>query len=163
MATNIILLHYNNYFNRIAKLAGNTAQDYTTLDSKYSTITSVNFNPNDNVTTSMILGKGEIPVSGQELDSYDYLLVINADDVNYPVLSRWFIIERVRTRDGQYQFDLKRDVIADYYEQVLNAPCYVEKGIINDINNPLLCNPESISVNQIKKSETPIIDESGCS
>jgi hypothetical protein len=42
----------------------------------------------------------------------------------------------------------------------MDAPCYVEKGIINDTSNPLIFNPENVSVNQIKQAETPLVDES---
>lgn len=77
MATDIVLLHYNNYFNRQIKVAGNVLSDYTSEDIYYSSVSVVNFNEADGVSTSLILGKGELPTASKALDSYDYLLVVD--------------------------------------------------------------------------------------
>lgn len=74
---------------------------------------------------------------------------------------RWFVLESERTRNGQYRIALKRDVLADHLTQILNAPCFVEKGNIKDINDPLLYNNESMTYNQIKKEEYELKDNSG--
>ena len=65
-----------------------------------------------------------------------------------------------RTRGGQYELTLRRDVLADFNSEVETAPIYVEKGIINDISSPLLCNNESLQVNQIKTKEVLLKDKS---
>jgi hypothetical protein len=44
----------------------------------------------------------------------------------------------------------------------MSAPCYVEKGVIRDPNDPLLMNSEGAIFNQIKQSEAPLVDETGC-
>lgn len=162
MNTDIVLLHYNNYFNRQIKVAGTELAQYTALDANYTTVELVNFNPSDGVSTSLVLGKGEIPTTGKDLDSYDYLLLIDHDDTDKKVLSRWFIIDRDRTRDGQYQFTLRRDVIADNYDAVKGSTTFVEKGIISDTTNPLLYNKENATFNQIKQGETLLKDSTGC-
>lgn len=72
---------------------------------------------------------------------------------------RWFIIEWQKTRGKQYRAILKRDVIADNYNTVINAPAYIQKATITNKNNPLLYNKEGMAYNQIKISETPIKDE----
>ena len=54
---------------------------------------------------------------------------------------------------------LKRDVIADNYNDVVNSPIFLEKGYINDVNDPLLYNSESMNLNQIKQLEIPLKDE----
>ena len=36
---------------------------------------------------------------------------------------------------------------------------FIEKGFINDVNDPLLYNSESMNVNQIKQEEIPLKDE----
>lgn len=54
---------------------------------------------------------------------------------------------------------LKRDVIADNYNDVVDSPIYLEKGFINDVNDPLLYNSESMNLNQIKQLEIPLKDE----
>ena len=42
---------------------------------------------------------------------------------------------------------------------MINSPIFLEKGFINDPNDPLLYNSESMSLNQIKQSEIPLKDE----
>ena len=54
---------------------------------------------------------------------------------------------------------LRRDVIADNLQAIVDAPIYIEKATIKDANNPLLFNSENLQVNQIKKEEYPIKDE----
>lgn len=76
--------------------------------------------------------------------------------------SRWFVLEWQRTRKNQYRAILKRDVIADNFEQVLNAPTYIKKAKIRDVNDPMIYNKEGMAFNQIKQSETPIKDETNC-
>lgn len=161
MATDIVLLHYNNYFNRTIKVPGNTLADYTALDTNYTTISAANFNPADGVTTTLIVGKGEAATVGKELNSYDYLLVVD-DDTNHTVLSRWFITDENNTRDGQYQLTLRRDVIADNYDAVKGSTTFIEKAMISDVTNPLLYSNENCSFNQIKQSETLLKDSTGC-
>ena len=71
-------------------------------------------------------------------------------------------MEWYKNREGQYVATLKRDVIADNYYAVLQeAPVFIEKGYVNDSENPLLYNSENNSFNQIKKSEKLIKDETG--
>ena len=90
--SDIILLHYNNYFNRKAMHPGNSATNtisqYTALDSNYVRVSGVNFNPADGVDTSLVLGKGEIPTSGKELDTFDYLITCEVGDTDPAVTSR---------------------------------------------------------------------------
>ena len=69
-------------------------------------------------------------------------------------------MECVRVRGGQYKLALKRDVLVDFNSEVMNSPCFVEKGFINDLKSPLLYNPESNVVNEIKQNETLLKDES---
>ncbi len=46
----------------------------------------------------------------------------------------------------------------DYGESIMSSPCYVEKGWIDDVNNPLLLNSEGFSGNQQKQGETVLRD-----
>lgn len=50
----------------------------------------------------------------------------------------------------------------DFNIKIMNSPCFVEKGFINDPNDPLLLNSEGMSFNQIKKDEFFIRDETNC-
>ena len=85
MATSILLLHYNNYFNRIIKKL-DTIADYQKADSHSVTCYNINFNPGDGVSTSLILGHGTNPANifSNEAD-YDYAVVFDPND-NKPII-----------------------------------------------------------------------------
>ena len=154
----ILIFNYNNYYNRIIKKE-NTIGAYKTAGSLvYNNGDNVtNFNPNDGVTTSLIIGTKIADGTGYGGNG-DYVLVVDdqhAQDTDAPV-SRWFIIEHERTRQGQFNLTLKRDIIADYYDQVIVAPMIVNRAMIDDINNNLLYNSEGFDLNQIKKGEVKL-------
>ena len=153
----LLLLHYNNYFNRIIKRKS-TIDDYKAADANYKEASNINFNPGDGVNTSLVLGLGQ---NGSlfEGDEFDYLVAYETVDNITKIDSRWFILEQDRKRSGQYELTLKRDVIADNYIDVVDSPIYLEKGFINDVNDPLLYNSESMNLNQIKQLEIPLKDE----
>ena len=150
---NLYIYKFNNYYNRILKKHDNF-NDYDDF-LLYGPVASVHsFNPNDGVNTTQIIGALDNVYDG----TGDYLLAVNSDNT---INSRWFIIKNSRTREGQYQLTLRRDLLVDYYEYVINSPCFIEKAILSD-NNPLIFNDEGISTNQIKTSETPLKDATGC-
>ena len=156
----LLLLHYNNYFNRIIKKE-NTIADYKAADADYKEASNINFNPGDGVNTSLVLGLGQ---NGSLFvgDEFDYLVAYEVVDNVNVINSRWFIVEQDRQRAGQYELTLKRDVLADNYNDVVNSPIFLEKGFINDVNDPLLYNSESMNLNQIKQFEVPLKDETEC-
>lgn len=160
---NILLLRgFNNYFNRIVK-KHTTIANYKSNSQSYIEYSNVNFNSNDGVTTELILGSTAQKESGSPLawennGTPDYLVCHEVVSGTTVIRSRWFVLESERTRDGQYRLALRRDVLAEYLTNIKSAPCYVEKGIVNNATNPLIVNPEGISVNQIKQSETPLVD-----
>ena len=156
----LLLLHYNNYFNRIIKKE-NTIADYKAADADYKEVSNINFNPGDGVNTGLVLGLGQ---NGSlfEGDEFDYLVAYEVVDNVNVIDSRWFIVEQDRQRAGQYELTLKRDVLADNYTDVVNSPIFLEKGFINDVNDPLLYNSESMNLNQIKQFEVPLKDETEC-
>lgn len=156
----LLLLHYNNYFNRIIKKK-DTIADYKAADQYYKEVSNINFNPGDGINTSIVLGLGQNgDIFGS--DEFDYLVASETVDNTNVIKSRWFIVEQDRKRAGQYELTLKRDVLADNYNEVINSPIFLEKGFINDVNDPLLYNSESMNVNQIKQLEIPLMDETKC-
>ena len=157
----LLLLHYNNYFNRIIKKK-DTIADYKAADADYKEVSNINFNPGDGVNTSLVLGLGQTGALFEGDDEFDYLVAYEVVGNDKVINSRWFILEQDRQRSGQYELTLKRDVIADNYADVLNSPIFLEKGFINDVNDPLLYNSESMNVNQIKQLEVPLKDETEC-
>lgn len=138
-------LNYNNYYNRIKK-GFNTIDEYGSY--VLESFEGVSFNPNDGVATSQILNL--------ELTDPDYLIVVNEDN---EIVSRWFIIESSRVREGQYNIQLLRDVIQDWREEVLSSPSVIHKGYLAS-NDPGIFVPEDVVVNQIKKSERLLKDNS---
>ena len=160
----LLLLHYNNYFNRIIKKK-DTIADYKATDEYYKEVSNINFNPGDGINTAIVLGLGQNGnIFGDIVgnDEFDYLVAYEVVNNNNVINSRWFIVEQDRKRGGQYELTLKRDVLADNYNDVINSPIFLEKGFINDVNDPLLYNSESMNLNQIKQSEIPLMDETKC-
>ena len=115
---------------------------------------NINFNPNDGVTTELILNTTE------GLPTPDYLIAAEQDGFR-TINSRWFVIEAQRTRALQTRLTLYRDLVADHLEQIIDAPMFVEKATLT-ASNPLIYNSEDISVNQIKTAEHLLKDKTDC-
>lgn len=145
----LYILKYNNYYNRLVKQE-NSLDDY--MQYVVYQLESVNFNPNDFIYTEHIIGSGDYTGIG------DYLLVA---DENGEIVSRWFILEAVRKRGGQFNLNLYRDTVADYYNLIIKSPMFIEKATI-PVDNPLIFNSENMTYNQVKKSESLLKDKSGC-
>ena len=107
----LYILNYNNYYNRIMKRES-SIEDYQSYI--IYTLESSNFNPTDGVDTTHVFGSNAHIYDG----SGDYVLVVNEYN---EIVSRWFIIEAVRSRQGQWVLDLKRDLFADYWDQIIET------------------------------------------
>ena len=116
----------------------------------YVEFQGINFNPADSVDTELI-------VNWPEDWNPDYMIEIDDHD---HVLARWFVIDFERTRLGQYNCTLRRDVIADNYNQIMSAPTFVEKAMVS-ASDPMILNSEGMTYNQIKKDEVLLKDETG--
>lgn len=145
------IYNYNNYYNRQIKIE-NTIAEYGT---PIHTQQGVNFNPNDGVNTTLIVGKTGNAYNG----TGDYIII--ADDDNN-TFTRWYIIDHTRTLKGQYRLTVHRDLIADYKTEIIDAPVFIEKATLND-DDPFIFNSEDMTFNQIKQSETMLKDFTGCS
>lgn len=123
---------------------------------------SVNFNPNDQIETSVVING----TSGT--GTYLEVFAEGANPVKEDALSHWFVIsyERVIGSDRQCRLRLRRDVLRDYCKgpkkSLFNdSDIYLAKGTIGDTFSPFLLNREDISLNQIKTSEMLLKDETG--
>lgn len=145
MLATLYFYDYNNYYNRIVKKE-DTLADYAQYLMGY--VSNTNFIPNDDVNTEQILNWDE----ESEMPNY---MIVSYD--NETIASRWFVIENSRLRNGQYKLILRRDLMADYYDTVINSDCFVEKAILAD-SDPLIYNKEDMTVNQIKIGETVLKD-----
>lgn len=143
-----LLSGYNSYYNHKIKVHS----DYETW--VVHTINNVNFNPNDNVRTEHICN-----YDGENGD-VNYMLLVeeNLEGGLDTIVSRWFVLDAIRLRNGQCRFILKRDVIADYIYQVITSTCIIHKGYIRDYNDPAIYNRDG-NYNRIKKAEYLLKDE----
>ena len=78
----LLLLHYNNYFNRIIKKK-DTIADYKAADADYKEASNINFNPGDGINTSLVLGLGQTGSIFTSTDEFDYLVAYETvDNIN---------------------------------------------------------------------------------
>ena len=143
-----------NYFNRIIKKY-DTLAEYQDLGT-HSYSTTVNFDPGNGLQTIQVFGTQNTLVLNFNAS---YCLVYTTANNVDTIVSRWWVMDQTRTRNGQYKLSLKRDVVADFQDLIVDSPCFIEKAKIRDFTNPLLFNKEDMTFNQIKKAETPLQDE----
>lgn len=135
---NLYFLKWNNYYNRTYKPLNSVdeAEVVGVIEN------CSNWNPNDGVDAEQYTAYStfvKIP---------DYMVVLE----NGEITSKWYVIECVRTRSGQFKVSLHRDLIADYYERIKDSPMFIEKGFLS-ASSPLIFNKENMTFNQIKKGE----------
>lgn len=139
MTNTLYLLAYNNYYNRLVKVE-DSLEDY--LPYVQFQTNNINSSPGDHINTAYI-------VNVPDNIAFDYAILTDGTDT---IVSRWFVLESVRKCAGKYEIFLYRDTIADYYNLIMAAPCFVERGFVNN-DNVLIYNSENVSFNQIKKAE----------
>lgn len=142
---NLQFYKWNNYYNR-------TYKPFSLAEASNALVGSIlnvnGFNPNDGVDTEQMTGLNtftEIP---------NYCVVVEGTEI----ISKWFVIECQRTRQGQYKLSLHRDLISDYYQELMDAPVFIEKGFL-PYSNPLIFNRESMTFNRVKKAEVLLKDD----
>ena len=148
--TYVYLLKYNNYYNRNFKKL-ETLDEYNPYILKNGTelaAFNVNFKPADGVQTTQV-------INGYTGLEPDYLLVADEDQ---NIISRWFVIESYRESLYKYTLTLRRDVLADNWESIVDSPMFIEKATLPQ-DNKLIFNKEQISLSQIKRSETLLTDD----
>lgn len=155
-----VLWNCSNYFNRRVRRFLTLAEYVANRPFFNAKGENIAFNLADGIATQWTMNAD---IATQETFSQngdpDYLLVIDNRDNEKRILSRWFITEVFYVRATQRTLKLRRDVVADYYDAVVNAPCIVERGPVQS-DSPLVYNSEPGDVNQIKKEEILLRDES---
>ena len=148
----VLLSGYNNYYNRIYKRE-NTIQEYIDASSEYVVFQDgMNFEYRDGTNTEKLFNTGAFTGEPNYL-----LLKENANDT--VPSSRWFVVDWVMVRGNQYKAVLRRDLLADNYEEIMKSPCFIEKGYVGPEDSAIF-NKENITVNQIKTRETLLKDDS---
>ena len=144
----ILLENYTDYFSRKVILHNLTSEYYDAVGTgHYEIKPGVNFNPNDNLSTELVVNSMAIQPN--------YLLV--AAEQSYVIQSRWYVLRAERLLGGQWRLTLRRDVIADNYKSLKEAPVYVEKGMLPD-TDPMICNSEGVQFNKVKIGEELLKD-----
>lgn len=146
----LYLLHYNNYYNRLVKQEISLQRyiDYIVGEP----LPNINFIPNDFINTEQI-------INWNYQEDPDYLVVV---DEYGEINSRWFIVSTTRTRAGQLRLELHRDLVVDYYNVIVEAPCFIEKATPKSIRDPAIYHSENMSFNEIKEREQLLYDETKC-
>lgn len=142
---NLYLLKFNNYYNRIVKKFNTLVEYLVTPYYNNDVVENVNFNPNDGVDTKQIINSN---------GKFDYCILSDGITIE----SRWFILESKRQRNGQYLLTLRRDLVVDNYNSIINAPTFIEKATVSN-SDPAIFNNEEMGFNQIKTSETLLKDK----
>ena len=148
----VLLSGYNNYYNRIYKRE-DTIQEYIDASSEYVVFQdNMNFEYRDGISTEKLFNTGEF--TGEP----NYLLLKQSATDTVP-LSRWFVVEWVKVRGGQYKALLRRDLLAEHYDAITSSPCFIEKGWVPNTDSAIF-NKENMTFNQIKTSEQILRDDS---
>lgn len=148
-----LLCGYNNYRNRTYRKSSNLEAYTDASDTSYvSTDKDTNFSIEDGIVMSHVFN-----IKNYTGGEPNYLLLLDKD--TNEIESRWFVIDWDKIRGGQYAASLRRDLLADNYEAITKAPCFIEKGYVGP-NDSAIFNKEDMTFNQIKQSEQLLIDES---
>ncbi len=167
----LILWGFNNYFdrkiiyhaNRETSPTGDFTAPYKEEANGYEIHTDINFNTNDGINTDLVVNfdeDGNITTK----DKPNYLVVYQRERVPAPggqwfynelIRERYFIEDAIRLRGFQYRLILRRDVIADAYNDIKKMPAYMLKGHLNE-NDPRILNDEGLNLNKIKVDEYEI-------
>lgn len=153
---NLYLLQYNQYYNRLVKREEGLSAylPYVvygpSINDEYLLTDIENFYEADGIDMKQTVNTPDA--------DFDYLV---AADEYGRIHSRWFVIQALRTAIGQYELSLHRDLLADYYDFIINSPAYIERAIVSK-SNKFIYNSENFGFNQIKKKEILLPDRSRC-
>lgn len=148
-----LLCGYNNYRNRTYRKSSNLAAYVDASDTSYvSTDKDTNFSIEDGIVMSHVFN-----IKNYTGGEPNYLLLLDKD--TNEIESRWFVIDWNKIRGGQYAASLRKDLLADNYEAITKAPCFIEKGYVGPEDSAIF-NKEDMTFNQIKTRETILRDDS---
>lgn len=158
LQTFMFLGNWRNYSDRIIKKSpANSSEMWDAVaDWPYAKyVPNVNFDIGDGIDSSVIVEWTDrwIP---------NYVWITANIDGGANKIQGWFVMEFEQTRGQQFRAVLHRDVIADNYDDVLNATSFIEKAALSP-DDPLVFNNEGMTFNQIKQEETLLKDRTGVS
>ena len=148
-----LLCGYNNYRNRTYRKSSSLQAYIEDSSNSYvSTDKDTNFSIGDGVVMNHVFN-----IKNFNGDEPNYLLLLDKD--TNKIESRWFVMDWDKIRGGQYTASLRRDLLADEYEAITKAPCFIEKGYVGPEDSAIF-NKEGMTFNQIKTRETLLKDDS---
>lgn len=138
----IYYFNFNNYTNRVVKGFA-TLTEYIQNAEYIGKSNTVNFNKTNDLEANVIC----------YLDNYkspDYALLCEEDTI----VSRWFVMSETRGNKNNYQLNLKRDIVYDNLELILNNEnTLIKSGYAKDTEMAILNDEESFSFNEYKRKE----------
>ena len=169
MSRLIVLYNYNKYYNRIIKRKS-SFQDYVNLITAPNENTpaqykgfireNMNFDYQDGVYAQHVINIKETDPDYCKIEHPDYCVLEETyvqgegdNAVTTTKLSRYFIIDVTKVRGNQFQYSMRRDLLSDHFDDILLAPVFIEKGSVQNFDDPAIFNKESMTLNQIKKGE----------
>lgn len=157
--TNLYLFKGLNYNNRVIVPNLKTHTDFSNAGYQLMEhVENIDFNINDGVTTKHVLNFNTLALDlGIEEPSY-VVAETYFGDADDPAVTCWWVLDAIRTRLGQYELSLLRDVIHDYAPSIMESMCFIEKATC-PADSKLIYNKEDYSVNEIKTSEILLKDK----
>jgi hypothetical protein len=147
------LKNFTSYFDRKVIRLSSVAEYLDNRD--YWSTEQTSFALNDGVLSSVVFNLTAAQMEEIEAGGIpNYAIVCEGDRI----LSRWYVTEGKYVREGQYELSLRRDVVADYMDEVLDADCLIDRAPLPP-TSPYIYNREDMAFNQIKAGETLIKDE----
>lgn len=144
MSKYLLLRGYNSYQNRIVKKEATLGAYETAVgNGNYALREQVNFYEGNGIFAQIIYNYRATDALQGEIN-----YVVVADDLGN-IEKRYFAMENVHQRNGQIICNLRRDVVADYYSNILDAPAFIEKATLQ-ASDPMVFNSEGMKFNQIK-------------
>lgn len=153
----LLFTKLNNYANRLIIKKVNTFDDVIDeFNPENAVLEDVNFHQGDGINAEQVVN-----IDFEDF-GFDYLFVAYSDDDSKTIVSRWYVIGKNDNRRGQTNVSLKRDLISDYLDEVVNSPFMMRRGNLDfgkvgDVSetrdpDPFLFQPEGKKYNQVKQS-----------
>lgn len=153
MSKYLLLRGYNSYQNRIVKKEATLGAYETAVgEGNYALREQVNFYEGNGVFAQIIYNYRATDALQGEIN-----YVVVADDLGN-IEKRYFAMENTHQRNGQIICNLRRDVVADYYSNILDAPAFIEKATLQ-ASDPMVFNSEGMAFNQIKTEDEILLQD----
>lgn len=168
MSRILVLYNFNKYYNRIIRNLGGfeaylaliTPGENTPAPFRGFLRENINFYYEDGVYAKHVFNISNDEPQFAKVEHPDYLVAEESwtegegdEAVTTTRVTRWYILSVERIRGNQIQLSLRRDLLADYYTEVLTAPVFIQRGAVQSVSDPAIFNREGFTFNQIKQNE----------